>query len=706
MGNLMTSMWTGVSGLKVNQTGLNATGHNLANVDTQGFVRQQVLTSDSYYNNTGVNHISTFQIGLGTDMATIRQVRDVFLDKSYRLEVGRQGFYESQSEAVQEMESLFGEMEGVQFQNSIKDFWETIQELSKEPDDPAKRKLLIESGISFLERAGNIYDQIEKYQVTLNAKVQSQVDRINQIGEDIHKLNDMISKEESSGQTANDYRDARNQLLDELGEMVKISYSEDSSGVVSVNVEGVPFVNQDKAYKMETQPIDDTTQMLKVVWTGGNGGGDVFKLDAAYNMASQTDIGSLKGLLVARGNDTAQYTDIPVREDYPNLSAFQNAVTEFNNKVNPSIIMSIQAQFDQLVHGVVTAINDVFCPNSNVTDFMGGIGLSGTPKTIVDTANGITYTINPGAASIDEETDLGTYNRITSGTPAVPTGEISFVSKGRTFIVNPNATPDPTFQVTDGRGKVINGGTCTVTNPGGEYQFTYGEYTYTLDGTGAGTDQVKSNRNLTADEVLLWDEGTAPVGMDKDKTEREAMFNRRNMDRYQEATLTYEEGGVTKTKTVYLYNREDPEKNSSLFTLGEIEVNPEVKKDYSKLPLNANKYQGKEGAYDMTACDKLVEVWGQKFATLDPNVLDKNTFMDYYTAMISELANRGQVYDSIAEEQRNVAANIDTKRQGVIGVSSDEELTNLVRFQHAYNASAKYISVIDQMLQHILEKLG
>src|SRR5574344_2083793 len=133
--SLMSSFYVGVSGLSVSQASVNTTSHNMANLDTQGYVRQQVLTKDSVYNNIGVTAINTMQVGLGTNMATIRQVRDVFLDKAYRLEVGRLSFYEAQSESVGEVEGLFGELEGEAFQDNLNDFWVSLQELAKEPDN-------------------------------------------------------------------------------------------------------------------------------------------------------------------------------------------------------------------------------------------------------------------------------------------------------------------------------------------------------------------------------------------------------------------------------------------------------------------------------------------------------------------------------------------------------------------------------------------
>ena len=84
MSGSMSSLYIGVSGLQVNQNALNTTAHNLANVDTKGFVRQQVIMKDTAYQSLRVSATSHNQVGLGSSIELVRQVRDVFLDKSYR----------------------------------------------------------------------------------------------------------------------------------------------------------------------------------------------------------------------------------------------------------------------------------------------------------------------------------------------------------------------------------------------------------------------------------------------------------------------------------------------------------------------------------------------------------------------------------------------------------------------------------------------
>lgn len=575
--SLSSGLYVGVSGLKVSQAALNITSHNLTNVDTAGYVRQQTVLTDFNYLKLGDSHISVMQQGSGVDFATVKQVRDSFLDQAYRQEVGREAFYESQYAAVGEVEGFFGELEGETFQESLSEFWTSLQELAKQPESGVTRASFIQTAVTFTERSENIYKQLIDYQVNLNTQIQDQVDRINVIGNKIKEYNLKIRQYESTGvEKANDLRDQRNSLIDELSKKANITYKENTNGIVEVNLEGATFVTDDTVFEMKTVKTSEYSDMLKPIWAS-HGGADVFNLDIAASSDNNTDIGSLKGLLTARGDKQANYTDIPLRENYESEPLYKAAVLDYNNTINSSVIMTVQSEFDQLIHGITTTINDILSPNKEVT-------------------------------------------------------------------------------LTDGS------------------------------------------------KIKILDEEKAPVGMDANSTMGAALFNRKSMDRYSEAEEIdiINEAGISETITARVYNEEDKTNNYSLFTLGEIEVNPDFMQNYSLLPLSSNTGSGD---YDIATVDALISKWQKAFSTLNPNTLTENNFNDYYNSFISDLANRGEQLNTIGTNQASMVESINNQRTEVTGVSSDEELTNLIKFQHAYNASARYVNVVSEMLKDIIDKL-
>ncbi len=607
MSGLLTSFNAGVSGLRASQIAINVASHNIANTDTKGYVRQHAVMVDSRYNLISVGGRNALnQVGLGTDVGCVRQVRDAFLDANYRLEVGRQSFYEMQYQTITEVEDLFGEMNGEQFQGVIEDMWRTLQELSKEPSSVVMRDLFTSSVDRFMERCGTVQEQLNEYQVHLNEEITTQVKQINKLAAQIDELNHQISKYEAGGfENANDLRDSRNRLLDELGSYIRIETREMMNGMVTVTAESMPLVVEDRHFTMGVEEIvwsDQEAQknrmkLLKPVWQG-NGGGDVFdSLDLSFDMDKNTDVGSLRGLLTARGTGVANYTDIPVEptvEEYTDeggtfdetgylvaMLEFEDARRHFNQSVDPSSLMTVQAQFDRLVHGVVTLFNDAVCPNK----------------------------------------------------------------------------------------------------------------------------EIEINDNGVLKKIWVLDEENAPIASDGIGTMGVEIFSRRGMERYTTETVTIVEGGVERTATVRRYNEEDPLDVASLYTVRELEVNPRLMKNSNLIPIMMNPSAGDTGGYIQDIINGIGEAFDVEFATLDPNTLSTYTFKDYYAAMIADIGTRGSLAKGTAENQTEVVRTIEDRRQQLIGVSADEEMVDLIRFQHAYNASSRYITVIDEMLEHLLTRM-
>ena len=226
---LMGSLYVGSSGLQTSQNALNTTAHNLSNVDTAGYTRQQVQQAAKHYTTVSINptSVANQQTGLGVTYSSVKQVRDVFLDATYRREAGRCSFYELTTETMEEVESLLGELNGEAFQTTMSQMWTSVQELAKDPSSSITQGLLVQKAEEMVERAVNIYEGMAFYQDNLNNQVAQQVEKINEYGKQIIELNEQIRKIEVGGiEHANDLRDLRNSILDELGALVEINVTE------------------------------------------------------------------------------------------------------------------------------------------------------------------------------------------------------------------------------------------------------------------------------------------------------------------------------------------------------------------------------------------------------------------------------------------------------------------------------------------------
>ncbi len=369
--SLMSGLHVGATGLRTSQNALNTVAHNLSNVETEGYTRQQVSQSDNIYNTISYQYagVSRQQVGLGVYFSETKRVRDVFLDRTYRQENGRSSFYEVQAEAIEEIEDIIGEMQGEEFEQALVNLWETVQELAKDPTSSVNQSAFVRRAAQFIERSNAVYSALSDYQDDMNLTVKNQVDKINEYGQKIKELNDKIVSIEAAGvEKANDLQDERDYYLDELSSLANITYSEDSWGYVNVKLEGVDFIKNDMVYEVALE-TDDETGFYTPYWKqlanytldhNGNKvyhieGAEVFDLLKPIQTELNTDIGSLKGILLARGDHRATFEDL---QD----SAYYNA------SIDPSIMMKFQAEFDQLVSSVVTSINDVLANAANASD--------------------------------------------------------------------------------------------------------------------------------------------------------------------------------------------------------------------------------------------------------------------------------------------------------------------------------------------------
>lgn len=645
MGSLFTSFGVGVQGIHSSQSGLNTTSHNLANTKTPGYTRQQNINADMPYQTYKVTDKHTSQIGMGTRVDTIRQIRDQFLDKEYRLEFSRQSFYEKLVETENEIEDVFGEMEGVEFRYALNEIWSQIETLSTDPGSIVYRKLFIAGAEAFIDRANDVYRELTNYQEGLNEEIAKNVEKINKIGGEIAKYNTVITEMEASGtQNANDYRDIRNSLMDELAGLTYYTCQEDVDGKMQIYIDGAPLVIEGKSYHMHCEELSEDTGMYKVVWSD-NGFGDVYDLDTAYSNKDRTDTGSLYGILTARGKKFANYTDLPVAPKEPQETDYrdedgvfdQNAYDEayeayeleyaqfekdvkvYNNTTGNSILTKIEAQFDRFVHDMATMINDVLCPN------------------IEFEADGITGT------------DI----------------------KGNTVTLE-----DGTYKILD----VVNAPTGT------DDELTIGEELF--------------KRNTTDRyQVIILD---APLYR-KDANGNDMLDEDGNLV---PATLEYTDSeGNTKYK-LFVYNEEKEDDIFSQYTIRNLKMNDNVLANYSLLPVKVNPLAGGTGAYAQDMFTNLIANWQKETIALDPNTLTVYSFDRYYEEMIEGLGTQGMIWNSMLEHQTGLTDEVEAKRQQISGVSTDEELVSLLQYQHAFNAASRYINAIDEMLQNLIERLA
>ena len=341
-----------VSGLNASQRGLQTTSHNITNANTPGYIRQQLLQHDSQYINVG-SHGQLKQVGIGVTMTEMRQIRDEFSDSRFRSESSILSYYVSKKDAIDEMEIIFGEPHGEALSKTLNAFWSQTQKLATNPAGIEERMAFIQSADVFVKQANHIQKQLSQYQINLDTQVRDTVSSVNRLTKGIQDLNESISYYEINGDHANDLRDQRNLLLDELSGLMDINYREESGGRVLVTTQSITLVDRQFREKMTVAQTVEKSPFVKPVWE--NTGEDVYRMDRAATSTSGRDSGKLRALLIMRGNSTvtpdAKWEDIAI-----------NKSLSVDSDANAYLIPKIQKKFAIFVNDLSETINSVFRP--------------------------------------------------------------------------------------------------------------------------------------------------------------------------------------------------------------------------------------------------------------------------------------------------------------------------------------------------------
>ncbi len=238
MGSLFSAMDIALSGLQASQIQLNVAGHNVANVNKEGYTRQRV----SLAARTPLSR-SYGQLGRGVEVQNIERLRADFIDTVYRQQTPGLGSAEVRASYFQRIEDLFSEPSDTGFGTRLSAFFSALSDFANSVEEQPVRMSAIVEAQSLATSLNQIAQQVYALRTNANEEVRNAVPEINSISEQIAALNVSIRRAEVGGNKANDLRDERDVLLDNLSKLVNISYSEQPDGQVDVFLSGDVLVS-------------------------------------------------------------------------------------------------------------------------------------------------------------------------------------------------------------------------------------------------------------------------------------------------------------------------------------------------------------------------------------------------------------------------------------------------------------------------------
>jgi flagellar hook-associated protein 1 len=285
----------GKGALTANQLALQTVSHNIANVDTPGYTRQQTLlqTTTPIPSAMGL-------LGNGVKVTEVRRFIDKYLNDTIRNKNTDMQFQKTSEQYLQQMEGILNE-DNSQLTKNLTGFFNAWQDLSTDPASVPPRVALATQGENLARGIRTVYSDLRGLQREINSTIGQEVDNINRMTTTIADLNQRIADGGTDGR-ANDYLDQRAELVKELSGKLNIVSFEDKDGRITImTADGKSLV--DGYYHWNLKVSDpDATGNFHVNWEDSSSG----KLT---DITSDVTSGAMGGLLHERDVDAQSFID-------------------------------------------------------------------------------------------------------------------------------------------------------------------------------------------------------------------------------------------------------------------------------------------------------------------------------------------------------------------------------------------------------------
>lgn len=242
MQSTFSGLNTMVNGIYTNRLGLNTVGHNISNSNTEGYSRQTAhaaaTPSSEVYTLSGAS-----QVGNGSTVTSVIRARDIYADRQYWKENSTNGYYNGKANNYAKIESIFNDSKNTGIQNAMEKFYQAWEDCSTTASSDTSRQNVINAGQNFAQTLQIAANQVQEQINSLYDDITLSVETMNRLLGQVVELNKNISGIEANGANANDLRDQRDLIVDQLTEMTNITVYETSNGMYTLVSNGTTLVN-------------------------------------------------------------------------------------------------------------------------------------------------------------------------------------------------------------------------------------------------------------------------------------------------------------------------------------------------------------------------------------------------------------------------------------------------------------------------------
>lgn len=310
--SLFSAIQLAKNSLLVSQLGLQVTGNNIANANTEGYLRQKLVQTPA-----ATQKLGGVLVGLGVTVDGVVQQVDSFLEE--RLRNANSDLYNSEAKesAYMQLEAILGELEETDLSSTLASFFAAINDVLNEPDSRPVRNLVGLEGVTLTTKIQQLNSRVTQLREDTDNRIAALSSEINDILNEVGRLNIQVTTAEGGGASSSDavgLRDRRLALLGELSNIMDIQVREQEDGSVTVLSNGEFLVSQGTVREVRTAVTveeDFTSSAIHL---------------AATDAPLQTATGELAGLISARDEVLGGFLD--------SLDDFTRTLIEQFNKVH------------------------------------------------------------------------------------------------------------------------------------------------------------------------------------------------------------------------------------------------------------------------------------------------------------------------------------------------------------------------------------
>ncbi|MGM0508343.1 MAG: flagellar hook-associated protein FlgK [Fusobacteriota bacterium] len=598
----------GKTALQAQQTALDVVGHNISNANTDGYSRQNVKISSMTMED---NKFGTK--GIGAKATSIDRVRDSFLDDRIIEELQTQSKWETKETNLKQIQYILNEPSDESIRFILDEFWSSLHDLSQNPEDSSTRISVRERAVDLSNTINGTYENLLKLKRNVNNEMRIEMNDINTKLEQVADLNDQISKVEIGTSKANDLRDKRDKLTEELSQSINIDVSR-KERTYNISIGGRTAVQGSTFTGIKAERSSSVNEgMYQFKWKD-------------TNQPLYIKDGKMQGLQEIRDININQYTDY--------LDQLAIGLTDRLNEVQES-------GFD--INGQ-KGIN--FFDELKVYDETFDIDNDGVLEAAIYKLKGSTVVDNVNEEPLANDS-------------AISDSSGHFEVNG--MRVNYNTSEDSLSELIE-KINDLNSGVVAAADPYNRLTLRATKETdYTL-------------RSVTDSGGNLLEElGVLQGG---------------NFEFQEASTLN----NISEDRMARPESRAALNMGVKIKDINKIAAAKGVDTDGDEIPDKANNVGDGSNALDLAGLKQ-------------EKAIGEYTYSDYFESLISDLGISAQQSKRFVQNEETLINNLNNQREAKIGVSLDEEMTNMMKYQHGYSAISKYINTRSEMIDTLINRL-